>query len=95
MPDNIKISLQNGLVIVGVILSVGISYSANSGRLTANEALDLVQGVDIKSLQQGESRAALERQENRLMYKNIQESIARVENFVSTLEVNVRERNGL
>ena len=87
MPDNIRMSLQNGLVIVGVILSVGISYSAISGRLTANEALDLMQSVDIKSLQTGEHNAALERQENRLMYKNIQESQARIEKWMSTIEM--------
>lgn len=89
--DSIKMSLQNSLVIVGVILSVGISYSAISGRLTANEALDLVQGLDIKSLQKGEHQSALERQENRLMYKNIQESQARVENWMSTIELKERD----
>jgi hypothetical protein len=87
MPDNIRMSLQNGLVIVGVILSVGISYSAISGRLTANEAMDFVQSHDIKSLQQNEQVAALERQKNTSRYEEIQKSQARIENWISKIEL--------
>lgn len=87
MSDNIKMSLQNAIVIVGFILTVGISYSAISGRVEANEKIDLVQSQDIKDLKAGEHSAALERQENRLMYKNIQESQARVEAWMSTIEM--------
>jgi hypothetical protein len=87
MPDNIKMSLQNGLVIVGVILSVGISFSAITGRIEANEALDFVQGQDIKTLQKNETIAALARQKNTSRFEAIQDSQARIEDWISKIEL--------
>jgi hypothetical protein len=87
MPDNIRMSLQNGLVIVGVILSVGISYSAITGRIEANEAMDFVQGQDIKVLQKNETIAALARQKNTSRYESIQQSQARIEVWISKIEL--------
>ena len=60
MPDKFKMSLQNGLVIAGVILSVGISYSAINGRVEAQENINLAQSVDIKDNEDGISSLALQ-----------------------------------
>ena len=87
MADNIRMSLQNGLVIVGVILSVGISYSAITGRIEANEAMDFVQGQDIKVLQRNEQAAALARQKNTSRFESIQKSQARIEDWISKIEL--------
>ena len=86
MPDNVKISLQNALVIVGFILTVGISYSAVAGRIGANDALDEVQSAEIKSLQEQEKLSALERQENRLMWRQVRESQARIELWIKEID---------
>jgi hypothetical protein len=86
MPDNVKISLQNALVIVGFILTIGISFSAVAGRIGANEDLDLVQSAEIKSLQEKEVTAALQRQENRLMWQQVMDSQVRIELWIKEIE---------
>ena len=86
MPDNVKISLQNALVIVGFILTVGISYSAVAGRIGANDDLDRVQSAEIKALQEQEALSALERQENRIMWRQVRESQVRIELWIKEID---------
>jgi hypothetical protein len=49
--------------------------------------MDFVQSHDIKSLQQNEQVAALERQKNTSRYEEIQKSQARIENWISKIEL--------
>jgi len=90
MSDNVKMSLHNALTIVGLLVACGVSYASIQGRVKQTEIVNNRQDADIISLGEADHRAELERQENRLMYKDIKAANIRIENWISTIELKAR-----
>jgi len=86
MSNEMKMSLQNGLTIAGLIAACGISYSALNGRVKSNQRANEKQDVRIEKLEFSEHQAALERQKNATRYENILQSNARIERFIASIE---------
>ncbi|MHC5062164.1 MAG: hypothetical protein ACYTFK_13960 [Planctomycetota bacterium] len=86
MPDNIKVSLNNAIVIVGFILTVGISYSAIASRIGTNESLDDRQGIRIDKLELGAVRAQSERNEARIRDEYTVDSLRRIEEWIKEID---------
>jgi hypothetical protein len=86
MPDNIKMSLHNAIIIVGFILTVGISYSAIASRISANESLDERQGVRIEKLESGAVRAQSERDEAKIRDEYTVAALNRIEDWIKDIK---------
>ena len=86
MPDNIKLSLHNAIIIVGFILTVGISYSAIASRINTNEKLDESQGVRIEKLEAGAIEAQSERDEAKIHQKYTVDALRRIEVWIREID---------
>jgi hypothetical protein len=86
MVDKIKMSVQNAMVIIGFILTVGISYSAIAGRISANEGLDTRQEVRIDKLEYGAVKAQRERDEARIRGEYQVAALLRIEEWIKDID---------
>ncbi len=94
MPDNIKMSLQNALTIVGAIIAFGIAYSSMAGRAEIGEKNDVKQDERIEKLEYGAHEASKERVEAKTRDEYTVAALSRIEDWIKGIDEIKENNNG-
>ena len=86
MPDNVKISLSNALVVMGLVLSGGITYASLQSRIANGEDMDFRQDERIEKLEYGAHQAEKERNEARIRDEYTVDALRRIEEWIKELD---------
>lgn len=86
MSDTVKMSLNNGLVIIGLVLSGGITYASLQSRIGNGENTDIEQNKRIEKLEFGAHEAEKERDEARIRSEYTVDALRRIEKFIEEID---------
>jgi hypothetical protein len=86
MSDQVKLSFSNALVVVGLVLSGGITYASLQSRIANGETVDVKQNERIEKLEYGAIEAQSERDEARIRDEYTVDALRRIEEWIKEID---------